>query len=250
MTNLVSPSCGSIPALAFGALLLAAAPAWSVPATLLEANFNDKIQDELIGFGGAEVGEPVDYGVTIDQHVRGLPFPTNCLEIDDYTGATESIRFEFLEDVAVVTGRIDFRFWVQFDELSTYAIRIRERETAAVEYLDLTFAATGTIGFDDEGGFGGIIGNYVPDEFYEVVIQFDLDEGVYRVEWDGVFIVEEREFSIPGGIGAILFSTPSDADGFGAMYIDDLQVRAPGFSTSTGTQMESASWGRVKAEFR
>ncbi len=250
MSKLV-PSSVSIPTLVLGAMLLTAAGrAQATPAVLLDANFNDKPVDELIEFGGAAVGEPVDYGTTVPQYVRRAPFPTNCLEIDDYGGSTETIRFEFLEDVTVSSGRVELRCWLRFDELSNYAIRIRERETSTVQFLDLTFGATGTIGFSDDAGFGGIVGSYLADEYYEVVIQFDLDADVYRVEWDGLFIVEEREFSLPGGVGAILFSTPSDSDNLGAMYVDDLLVRAPGFSTAAGGSGEVTSWGRVKASYR
>ncbi len=232
-------------------LLLAAVPdAPARAATILAAHFDDKTVDAPIGLGGAAAGEPIADVTTIPQYVRQLPFPTPCLEVADYTGSTETLRFEFLDDALVTSGRLAVEFWVRFDEYSNYSIRLRERGTSSVNYLDLNLGTRalggGIITYHDHSGFGGDVGDYEADEFIFVRILYNLDTWRYAVEWNGVEVLEDQSPPLPGGIGAVLFSTPSDADGLGNMYVDDLVVRA----TDVQTAVEPSSWGEVKAAWR
>jgi hypothetical protein len=231
--------------LAVASLGLAAAPGAD---TILHCDFDAEPLDELIGEGGASVGQPVFRG-GVPARVRDAPLPTPSLElVDDWGLGARHVRFEFLGGVGVTSGMLEVSMNLYFQELNFYSVYLREPAAAAVAFLSLTFAGGGTIHCADLDSPGGPpIGTYAAGVLLPLVLTFDLDARTYDLSLAGTLLRDDESLGpSTEGIGALHVGLDHDADSAGTMYVDDILVTA----TESPSAVASAGWGVVKAAWR
>jgi len=232
------------------ALPFLAAPmvAMAAETTILDCNFNDKTVGELIGTGGAAVHEPIDRN-QIPAIVRAQPFATPSLEMrEDWGFGARALRFEFLDDLAISAGMLRITFDLQFDDLNSFNIYVREKSFSGVSFLDLNFTSDGSINASDLNGLSAsFLGSYTTGTVIPVTLAYNLDALTYDMTiGTNTPIVSESLGPIPQGIGAILIGPGHDADSTGTFHLDNLKITA----TQIPEPVEPTTWSRVKSSTR
>lgn len=228
-------------------LLFLAAPPFALAdeTTILDCDFNDKPLDELIGLGGAAAGEPVDRG-QIDARVRAQPFATPSLEmVEDWGFGARALRFAFLNDVAISAGMLRITCDLQFDDLNSFNIYVRESSSSAVSFLDLTFTSDGSVIVGDLNGFGTpFTGSYTTGTVIPLSLTYDLDALTYDLAiGSNTPIVGESLGPIPQGIGSVVIGLGHDSDSTGTFHLDNLKVTA----TQIPDPVTPTTWSRIKS---
>jgi len=221
-----------------------AAPALAGDAVILDATFDDKPVDTLIGEGGAILGEPVSVPAGLDATVREGIFATRSLEIADVaTSGTPTVRFEFLDDLEVVSGNVEITASLRFSEIDGYVFYVREQGTAGSSFCSITFTVSGTLTISDANGavFSG--GSYAAGVDHLLEITQDLSSGTWSLSFDGSPLVENEPHGITErGVGSILIGAQNDAELDGSIHLDRLRVTSDAVvPTSTTT------WGSLKS---
>jgi hypothetical protein len=178
----------------------------------LEADFNDKVIDEPIGTGGAAVGEP----------------------------------FEVVE---ITTGTVVVAADLWFDALAdgdSCKVDVREHSSNQSQFAELVFTEDGSIKLDYGGSSTGVIGQFVTDRAFRVILDFDMDGGTFDVWLDGMLVIDDLAHGVTDrGIGKVRFGTLFDADSDGRFYVDAIKVT----DYFEATAIDKQSWGRIKARF-
>lgn len=225
-------------------LALAIAPAGA--DTLLSADFSGMTIGQPVGIGGPTVGEP-DNIQNCATAIRDTPFLTTCLEMDDESSVgSGSVHFGFLDGAGVATGTVEIsaKFW--FTEYEAFYFIVREPQSAAQSFTDVSFRDDGNVFVYDAAGSVGVVATYVTGRAIEMFIIHDLDAGTYDIWWDGVLVVDDRAHGIVGhSVGGVWTGIDWDPDVDGVFYMDDLYV-----TTGPFTANESRTWGDVKATWR
>jgi hypothetical protein len=225
-------------------LVLAAVPA--AADTLLSAGFSGMTAGQPVGTGGPTVGEPDNIQGCVAT-IRGTPFPTTCLEMDDENSVgSGAVHFGFLDDAEVTTGVVEIsaKFW--FTEYESFTFSVREPHFAAHSFTDVYFGEDGSVFVNDAAGPAGVVGAYQLGRAFEMFIIHDLDAGTYDIWWDGALTLNDRAHGIVGhGVGGLYAGIDWDPDVDGVFYMDDLHV-----TTGPFTANESMTWGAVKTIWR
>lgn len=193
---------------------------------VLTADFDDKAVDQPIGTGGAAVGEPVSVNSTLTAYVRDAPFATPALELQDAsTVSAGAVRFEFLDGLEVSNGHLSIEATLQFNEINSFHMGLREQGTASRSFANLTFSIFGTISYSDANTGSYTLSTYAPGTPYRVRFDCDLNAGTNDVWLNDVLVLENEPHGITDrGIGSITFGLGFDPDLTGTMYVDDIHV--------------------------
>lgn len=193
----------------------------------LEADFEDKTAGLPIGTGGAAVHEPNVKDAGLDAIVLQVAPAVNILDIASAnTSTTKKLRWHLLDDLAVRSGL----FIVDFDALMTtrdlYGILLREKATAAQNFMSLNYKSTGAMEVLDASGSVVLNGvSYDAGQVYQYRMVFDMDAGIYEIFRDGLPLLRERAHGITAsGIGGILYSIAHGALTSAHLQIDSLRV--------------------------
>jgi hypothetical protein len=232
-----------------GLALAAGTPAHAdTPQTILSANFDGEPLDQTIGTGGAAVGEPVYVGA-VGGAVRAAPFATPSVEIDDELDLSgDSMRFDFLNDVEIVSGTVTLSANLWFEELGNYSVLLEPVGSASRTFTWILFQDDGTIAyFDYDTPSPVTIGAYAAGASFPLVITQYLDSGTYDVTWNGTPLLQGETHGITDrGLGSIIFGSSPDPDTAGVYYVDDVLVTA----TVVPSPVEPQGWGSLKAKYR
>jgi hypothetical protein len=217
--------------------------------TILSCSFDAEPVDQVIGTGGAAVGQPVELSDT-GATVRATPLPSRSLEISDTWGfGARSVTFDFLNGVEITSGLLTVSMTLQFAQLEDFSIGFREHGGATVPFLDLLFRVNGAIGYFDLDTPPSLtqIGTYAPATPYTLTFEMDLDARVYDARLDGTLLRDDESLgSSSRGIGWLLATIEHDVDSTGTFYVDDITVTA----TAVPTPVEPTTWGAVKEMWR
>lgn len=198
---------------------------------LLEAEFETQALDAPIGTGGAAAGEPVEF--TMDNRIVEHGITGHGLQLlDSGVSTAVSMRFEFLDGREMTQGMFHLTVWFEATTLDTFYIRLRENDSAAVDYGQVLFTPGGSIRLKDRtGDMGEVVapGTIAVGDVHWMEWVHDLDAGTHSVYLDGAPLVEDRLHGQDGGpdgrgIGAVLFGYSSDAGTDGVFEIDMLDV--------------------------
>ena len=207
----------------------------SVPLPLvLDADFNDKTQDQPIGTGGAAVGEPVST-TSIVQQVISVGAGDNALQLSNAVlEDTNAVLWEFLENIPIHTGIVAFEMDLLFEEYVSQFILVRNfagggSQFGAVYFLpDPASNTSGRILVREGATTAGFVGAFQTQVPYRLRMIFDMDQGTYTVVLNDTVLVQDRAHG--GALGAAIenLHTGFDANSLVAapMLINNLQVGA------------------------
>jgi len=229
--------------IALGAFAANAEPVGN--GVLLEATFDDKTIDAPIGTGGAGAGEPIAVGSGVTAIVRDAPFATPSLEIADVqSNFADAVRFEWGSEATTGAVSISAKLW--FEEIDYFFVRVRERGSAASNFLNVEFRSAGEIFVSDAGGSVGNVGSYEAGRAVTIVIDFDLDAGTYTLGVDGAFLVVGEPHGVSGrGVGGLYVGTGFDPDLVGTLHLDDVLVVGP-----LPSPVEATTFTAIKSAYR
>lgn len=233
-----------------GFTLLPGSPALATMRTILSANFDNLPIDEPVPTGGPTQGEPVSVTSTITAFIHDYPFSTPSLKInDDDLLDAGFVRFQFLEpDTSVTSGVLTISADLWFVNYEEYGIKVRERRARSQKFCDLEFGSKGNIRYMDQNSpsLSAVpLGNYVVGTPQHLVMQFNLDDGIYSVSMDGVPLLTNETNGVPYGIGAVLFGMEADDDVSGEFSLDNLTV-----TLETPTATTPVTWAKTKEPYR
>ena len=213
--------------LVVGLTSYAAPGAWATIYLALDADFEGKPVNQPIGTGGAAVGEPVEIVQSTDAIVRDTPMPSRCLEmsdIDEYFAG--GAAFEFLDSAEYTTGLVKIEMDLWFEELEDYFVYVREQGTAAQTFANIRFSGGGIVVAEDADTTPGqVVGTYEADRVVPIVIQFDLDKGVWHLTLDGMRVLADEPHGVTErGVGQVIIGVSHDEDLDGKVNLDNLLV--------------------------
>ncbi|MEZ5063790.1 MAG: hypothetical protein R3B81_03600 [bacterium] len=214
--------------------------------TILSCDFDAEPIDQIIGTGGAIVGQPT--AIAFDAYVRSAPFATPSLEMADTWGTgARAVTFEFLNDWEITTGVVDIAMDLEFQSMDNYQISVREFNGASQSFATLRFTLTGGVSHTDADGGAGIITTYSAGTATHLELSFDMDARTCDVLLDGTPVLSDETFGIADrGVGSVLVGLSHDADSTGVFSVDNLVVTA----TETPSPVDPASWAGTKASYR
>jgi hypothetical protein len=216
----------------------------------LQADFDDKTIDAEIGTGGPEVGEPVFVSYSVLATVRGGPFATPCLELqDDDTYASGFARFEFLGNAEITTGLVVLSADLWFHSLSPgfrFMLAIRESDGTAEEFATLYFQDDGSVWAWDEDSYHGTVASYAVGRPVPLMFTYDMDGGTFDLWLDGQLLLDDEPHGVVGrGVGSIYFGCLDDSDLEGQFCVDNIVV-----TDSVPTTALGSTWGQLKDCYR
>ncbi|HWT15897.1 MAG TPA: hypothetical protein VN581_08950 [Patescibacteria group bacterium] len=212
------------------AFLLFASNLWagSEPnLVLLDADFNDKALNVLIGTGGAVVGEPVALSSGLQAVVTPVPLPTPSLRLgQSSTGSARFAEFEFLGGEEVGTGPLSIFMLLKPAALDRYLVYLRETTGASKNFANLVLMNDGGIALSDANA-GVLLGaTYSPGQNLAFEFRYDLDAGTYDLLLNNTLLVDDRAHGVVGGgIGSIYIGL--DTTTTSQIFLDELSVTRP-----------------------
>lgn len=243
-----NPLCCQLLALVLGCLLLPVSTMAEV--IYLDADFDDKTPDQVIGTGGAEVGEPFWVDLHAGGYIRqSLPWDPVLEIADGSTTAYGNIWFRFLSNAELESGVVVVTFTISFFDTSggSYdVIAIREAGGGFV-FVELRFLPNFDIELADADGVVGVIGDYNMAVDIPMAVALDLSAGIYDVWLDGQEVRSDEPVTFSGHkLGNVVLSTGQDEDLTGKFFIDDLFVT----DNPDAVPVKHSTWGRVRSLFR
>jgi hypothetical protein len=217
----------------------------------LAADFNDKVIDEPIGIGGAEVGEPMGVASTITAIVRDGPMGSPSLEIQDNHEWAGHADFELLGSAELTSGTVYVSADLWFDSLAegeNCVVKVGEQGSNQFRFAELVFQGDGSIRllYGDTSNINNI-GTFAAGSPYRIILEFDMDAGTFDVWLNGEQAEDDLAHEISErGIGRVRVGCRYDVDLVGHFYIDALSVT----DYFQATACEEHSWGRLKETFR
>lgn len=212
-----------------GTLLFFASNAWagSEPnLVLLDADFNDKTMNVLIGTGGAVVGEPVSLSAGLQAVVTPFPLPSPSLRLgQDSTGSARFVEFEFLGGEEVSTGPLSIFMVLKPSALDRFLVYLRETVGASKNFANLILLSDGSIVLEDTNP-GVPVGQYTAGQNLVFEFRYDLDAGTYDLILNNNLLVDDRAHGVVGGgIGSVYVGL--DTTTTSQLFLDDLSVTRP-----------------------
>ena len=196
--------------------------------TQLQVDFDDRIPGEALGAGGPMVGEPTDLSALDGAIVQASP-GDNVLRVSNNTGSTSgrSLRWEFLDDAEITTGKVRIEFSFTPSALDRYSFGVRENGGSTRTFLTVNFSTSGTLSASDAAGvFPLTNASYGAGIEMAVVIEFDMDAGTSQMTINGLPLYSGRSHGIVDrGVGRVLtgYSSSHSATTFD---LDDFIVQA------------------------
>lgn len=197
---------------------------------LLNADLEDRPLGMPIGFGGAEVGEPVSSSPQINTLVqsdgnggRELSYASSD------TTTAGSVIWQWLDNIEVLTGQVVIGLDVRFPQRDLYAFYVRESGGSAQSFLSLRTLVSGGLRINDAAGtFDVAEASYVAGQDYRVRMAFDMDNGTYDVLLGDVVLTAGRAHGVTSGrgVGRLLTVVNNGAAINQAVGIDNLRVEA------------------------
>ncbi len=226
------------------------APTLSLAAEVyLNANFNDETIDQPVGRRGASYGEPVWVDAAAEGFVRGAPMPTPSLELVDGSSSSScTARFSLLDGAMIASGFVVITANLWFAEMpgETPCRFYVYDDGYGVIFVDLSFAADGTVHVADMNGAFGEAGQYTTGRVYPVAILVDMTGHTYDVWLDSQIVRDDVPINITNQtVNTIACSLGNDADLIGRFFVDDLYVT----NDPAAVTVERMSWGRVRGLF-
>ncbi len=212
------------------ALMLFSSSLWagSEPnLVLLDADFNDKTLNVLIGTGGAIVGEPVALSSGLQAVVSPVPLPTPSLRLgQSSTGSARFAEFEFLGGEEVSTGRLSIFMVLKPAALDRYLVNIRETTGATLQFANLVLMNDGAIALSDSNAGVFLGATYIPGQNLVFEVRYDMDAGTYDLWLNNTLLVNDRSHGVVGGgIGSIYVGLDNTTTS--QLFLDDLSVTRP-----------------------
>jgi len=195
---------------------------------LLEADFEDEPVDQVIGTGGAALGQPVSFNATVPRVRAGL-FPSQALEIPDGSQtSTNSVTFEFLDDAEIDDQPVSITAWLQTDSDTTYFMRLREQGSNTQTILDVSIAADGYVAVRDGDGFTDQVGAVLPGVPFRLELALEMGGRAYSLWVDGERVRHRAPLGGDGsrGVGRVIFAADYDFDFAGRLLIDEIRAHA------------------------
>lgn len=202
---------------------------------ILDANFDDKPLGQSIGAGGAALGEPDDVGGDriSTEVVNALSDRALRLErrVTESTAAA-SVRFQFLDNQEVNSGRLRISTVFEPGQLGNFAFRTREAGGSATRWIDLEFDSNGNLRRQVRNEAAAIIGSYAAATPMLLSLEADFDhapgEGFYEIRVNGALLDSGPFPIVARGVGRILFSFLSGDANFGRFFtVDDVRAEVP-----------------------
>ncbi len=197
---------------------------------LLDANFNNRIPGDILGEGGAQVGEPSDISALDGVIVQQSP-GDNFLRVSNNTGFTDgrSLRWDLLNDAEITTGTVAFKFQFTPSALDRYSLGVRESGGSSRTFLAVTFSSNGTFSATDAAGVISVTNaTYAANAELAVVMEFDMDARTSQMTVNGLPVFSGRSHGIVDrGVGRVLTGYNS-GHGASPFDLDELTVDAPG----------------------
>lgn len=205
-------------------MIMAAVP--GVAAELLTADFDTEVVDQTVPTGGAAAGQPQSVDSGLGAVVRATPFATPSLELTDQsTTGARTVTFQFLGDEEVTTGVVEITVNLWFPAVESFSFLVREADSSAFDFLDMTFADNGGVFISDQAGFATSLPSYPLGRSVPLIVVYDLDAGTYDLSLDGSLVLDDRAHGVVGrGIGRLLIGVNFDSDTDGTFFLDDLHV--------------------------
>jgi hypothetical protein len=195
-------------------------------ATLLRADFDDQPAGEVIGTGGAALGQPVFLSQCSPVVTEGV-MVGNCLEIlDESETSTGTARFEFLESVEIVDQPVSVSVWMVADVSDRYMLVFRERDSSTESLLGVKVVATDRLSIVDGIVGPHFVGSITPGVPFRVEIAFEMGLRIYSLWLDGERLLHRRPLGGDGdrGLGSLLVGYDYDAGFDGRLFVDDIRV--------------------------
>lgn len=193
---------------------------------ILDVDLEDKALGQPIGTGGAIIDEPVSIDPKIISEVINAGVGNRALLLEKHLdGVAQTARWEFLNDIEILSGIVSIEMDVEFDSLDGYQITVRENDSSDEHFANLLFFSDGRIVMTDANGTVGDVGTYVANQLYHIKFNFDLDNGSYTAVIDDEVLVQDRDYGDTNdrGIGPVvtgfIFNTSTCL-----FTIDNLQV--------------------------
>lgn len=215
----------------------------------LRANFDDKTPDQVIGTGGAAVGEPVWLDAHAGGYVRQWAPSDPVLEISD--GSTTqygNVWFRFLDNAQIDSGILVVTFTISFFDTGEGAPHLATvKGDAGFVFAELRFMDDFSIVLADQDGVVGTIGEYNMSVDIPVAIAFDLNAGVYDVWLDGQEVHSDEPIAFSdNAIIYLIFSAGQDEDLVGKFFLDDIFVT----DDPNAVPVTDCTWGKIKSLYR
>lgn len=195
---------------------------------LLEADFEDEPVDQVIGLGGAALGQPISFSGTTPV-VRAGILPSKALEIPDESQlTTNSVTFEFLDDAEIDDQPVSVSAWLQTDAASRYTMGFREHGTNAQTILDVFINPDGYVDVRDGDGFLERVGAVLPGVPFRLEAALEMGGRTYSLWVDGERARHRAPLGGDGtrGVGRLFFNANFDNDFAGRLLVDDIRVHA------------------------
>jgi hypothetical protein len=195
---------------------------------ILDANFEGQVLGQPIGTGGPVNGEPVSISNNLFTEIVEYGMNNQGLYQDSPSSSSAfATVWEFLDDIEVKLGVVAIELDIEFAQLGSYAIGLRENGSSGTTFANLRFAGTGSMFIADGNGNLPLVGiTYEANQRYRIRMTFDFENASYKVFKDNQLIVDDREIAVNNGrgIGRLIIQNSAGGDDLDAFIIDDLQV--------------------------
>ncbi len=198
------------------------------PVVQLEADFNNRTPGEVLGAGGAALGEPADLSGLDGEIVESSPGENFLLVTNDLSNTNgRSLRWGLVDNAEITSGVARFAFDFTPAGLERYSLGVRESGGSAFTFLSLAFLTGGTIVASDAAGTISLSSNtYSANVTMHVVMSFDMDAGTSELTVNGNTLFSGRAHGIVGrGVGRLLTGYNSSNTGQ-SFRLDNIRVTA------------------------
>ncbi len=211
-------------------LVMAGVPA--APVDLLRADFDSKTIGQVIGTGGAAVGEPfqiVDLDTEIADCATGAT-PDRCLDVKNDLSSTSArpVRWQLLNNAEITTGVVSISFDFTPTALDLYNFAVRESGGSSKTFLTLSTSTNGAFTANDANGSITLNSfTYSAGQLLKIRFDFDLDAGTSQAWINGTVLFTGRAHGVVGrGVGRLNTGYSSGSAG-NRFRLNNLLVQTP-----------------------
>ncbi len=197
-------------------------------ATLLRADFEDQPAGEVIGTGGAALGQPVALSAC-SPVVTEKVLVGNSLEIlDESEVSSGSAKFEFLGSTEITDQPVSLSLWMVVDVSDGYNLAFREQGSSTERLLDVHVVDSNRLSIIDGLVGATLVGSITPGVPFRVEIAFEMGLRAYSLWLDGERLLHRRPLGGDGdrGLGQLHVGYDFDAGFSGRLFVDDIRVQS------------------------
>ena len=182
-----------------------------------------------IGNGGAAAGQPQSIGAGMEADVVVAGSGGQALEISKPGGGSGLVYFQLPGNVGITEGMVRARFQFTPSELDEHQIIFRNPSSASETYGNLYIRRSGNITAHGAGLLPDTVGSYTAGETLNFVVDFNLDDKSWSVEFNGEEVVTNRPFDteVTDGFGRIGFGYRTAAATGHPFELDNVEILLP-----------------------